>query len=204
VKEATGRKPAAKIRNIVVQGFREREVTTYVHQLPPADIPRRGLLALLPERSIIREARKVDLGDGRLHTLGLALIEPRFLPADCDSCAGRDFGHADTGGVLVVLSGEQDLEDSIELTDRLRVHGGKPLIPRFSCEEGDDPGAVDSSVISAWMRERTPVRILDLRDLDGDGHPLEFVLPAEYEDCGTIEELVVGVDRRTASLRLLD
>jgi hypothetical protein len=204
IRRETGRKPAAKIRNIVIQGFSSREVTEYVHALPPAGAERRGLLALLPERSLIREARKVDLGDGRLHTLGLALIEPEFLPADCDSCAGRDFGHADTGGVLVVLAGEQELEDSIDLTGRLHAHGGRPLIPRFACEVGDDLQTLDASVIGSWIRERTQVRILELRDLDGDGRALEFELPAEYEDCGIPVFLTVAVDPRGPALRILD
>jgi len=204
VRETTGRKPAAKLRNIVIQGFSSRDVTAYVYETAPTGEGARGLMALLPKGSILREAVTVDLGDGRIHTLALALIEPRFVPADCSSCRGAVFGHADSGGVLVVLAGEREMEDVLNVSSRLRGYEGKPLVPRFRCDPDDGEGQTDDGTIRRLFRDRRPVRVLDMNDLDGDGHALEFSLPAEFTDCDTHTTLVIAVDRSNASLRILE
>jgi hypothetical protein len=160
---ATGKKPPReKHQNIVVQSFTKKTVTEYVYDLPATGPGAKGLLALLPEGSLIREAQAIDLGDGQHHTLAIVLLRPRFVPADCSTPDGRRVGHRDAGGVLLVLAGETTLEDQRDITELIRQAAGDVLLPRFPCDPGDvEPGAIDALVESRFER-REPVRLLDL------------------------------------------
>jgi hypothetical protein len=160
---ATGQKPPReKQRNVVIQSFTKKTVTEYVYDLPATGPGAKGLLALLPEGSLIREAPAIDLGDGKHHTLAIVLLRPRFVPADCSTKEGRRVGHRDAGGVLLVLDGETELEDQKDITEIIRAAAGDVLLPRFACESGDaEPGAIDALVDSRFDG-REPVRLLDL------------------------------------------
>jgi len=159
---ATGKKPPReKQRNVVIQSFTKKTVTDYVYDLPATGKGAKGLLALLPEGSLIREAPAIDLGDGKRHTLAVVLIRPRFVPADCSTKEGRRTGHRDSGGITIVLAGETAIEDSLDITEAVRAAIGATLLPRFVCEPGDtEPGAIDA-LVDRRFEGREPVRLLD-------------------------------------------
>ena len=160
---ATGKKPPReKQRNVVIQTFTKKIVTEYVYDLPATGPGAKGLLALLPEGSLIREAPAIDLRDGKHHTLAIVLIRPRFVPADCSTEDGRRVGHRDAGGVLLALAGETELEDQLDITEIVRAAMGDVFLPRFACEPGDvEPGAIDALVDSRFDG-REPARLLEL------------------------------------------
>jgi len=159
---ATGKKlPRERQRNVVIQSFTKRVVTDYVYDLPATGKGAKGLLALLPEGSLIREAPGIDLRDGKHHTIAVVLVRPRFVPADCSTKEGRRTGHRDTGGVLLVLAGESALEDTLDITEVVRTATGATLLPHFTCEAGDtEPGAIDA-LVDRRFEGREPVRLLD-------------------------------------------
>jgi len=159
---ATGKKPPReRQRNVVIQSFTKKTVTEYVYDLPATGSGAKGLLALLPEGSLIREAPAIDLRDGKHHTLAIVLIRPRFVPADCSTKEGRRTGHRDSGGILLVLAGETELEDRLDITEIVRAATGATLLPRFVCEAGDaEPGAIDA-LVEARFEGRETVRLLD-------------------------------------------
>jgi len=159
---ATGKKlPRERQRNVVIQSFTKKVVTDYVYDLPKTGKGAKGLLALLPEGSLIREAPGIDLRDGKHHTLAVVLVRPRFVPADCSTKEGRRTGHRDTGGILLVLAGESALEDTLDITEIVRAATGATLLPRFVCEPGDtEAGAIDA-LVDRRFEGREPVRLLD-------------------------------------------
>jgi hypothetical protein len=147
---------------LIIQSFTRKIVTDYVYDLPATGKGAKGLIALLPEGSLIREAPAVDLKDGKHHTLAIVLLHPRFVPADCSTKEGRKAGHRDSGGVLLALAGESALEDKLDITDMIRAATGGTLVPRFACEPGDtEPGAIDQ-LVDRKFEGREPVRLLDL------------------------------------------
>lgn len=160
---ATGKKPPReKRRNVVIQSFTRKTVTDYVYDLPKTGKEAKGLLALLPEGSLIREASAIDLGDGSHHTIAIVLVRPKFVPADCSTKAGRRTGHRDAGGILLVLAGERALEDTLDITEIVRQASGDVLVPRFACEPGDsEPGAIDA-LVDGKFEGREAVRLLNL------------------------------------------
>lgn len=200
-REVTGKKLRSRSVNIVIQGFSTRTVTAWVYDSVGTVDVQAGLMALLPEGSILREARSIDLGDGRPHTLAVVLVDPRFRPADCSGCRGRTFGHSDTGDVRLVLAGEREVEDALDITPYLSGYGEEPLLPRFVCMEGDPAMEPDSNTVRSWFAHRTPVKLLDFVDFDGDGRPQEIILPAAYIECGRVGELVVGIDPVSGKIR---
>jgi hypothetical protein len=159
---ATGKKPPReKRRNVVIQSFTRKVVTDYVYDLPATGKGAKGLLALLPEGSLIREAPAIDLGDGKHHTLAIVLVRPKFVPADCSTKVGRRTGHRDAGGILLALAGESALEDTLDITEIVRQASGDVLVPRFACEPGDDePGAIDA-LVDRKFEGREAVRLLN-------------------------------------------
>jgi hypothetical protein len=159
---ATGRKaPRERQRNVVIQSFTKKVVTDYVYDLPATGPGAKGLLALLPEGSLIREAPAIDLRDGKHHTLAIVLIRPRFVPADCSTDEGRRTGHRDAGGILLALAGENELEDKLDITEVVRAASGAVLLPRFVCAPGDaEPGAIDA-LVDGRFEGRETVRLLD-------------------------------------------
>lgn len=182
-KAATGKKPPRESkRSVVVQSFTKKSVTDYVYDLPATGAGAKGLLAELPAGSLIREAATIDLRDGKHHTLAVVLNRPRFVPADCATEAGRKTGHRDAGGILLVLAGEKELEDKLDLTDDVTRAIGGAYLPRFTCLPGDtEPGAIDA-LVDKKMEGREPVKLLDL-----SGHAAETALDGL--------PIVVGVKR---------
>jgi hypothetical protein len=162
IRAATGAKPPReRHRNLVVQSFTTKIATSYVYALPKTGKEAKGLLALLPEGSLIREATAVDLKDGARHTLSVVLMHPSFVPADCATEAGRRDGHRDEGGILLVLAGEHALEDRLDITEVVREATGSTFLPRFTCEPDDtEPGAIDR-LVDAKFEGRESVRLLD-------------------------------------------
>ena len=203
IREETDRKPRGRAWSLVVQSFTKRIVDHYVYNLPDKDEPRKGLMALMPEGSLLREARSVNLGDGRPHTLAIVLQEAEFLPSSCEGCAAKLFGHADTGKILLALAGENELEDSLDLTDFLKGEDGRPLLARYGCEENDRTPDGREGTIDERFSKRPLLELMRLDDLDGDGQALEFSLPSSYEDCGSHEEIILGVDADEAKLRVV-
>jgi len=194
IREATGRKPGGRTWNLVVQGFRTRVENRYVYDLPS---DRRGLLALLPEGTLLREAKVVELPDGRRYTLALVLREAEFVPSTCDDCASRILGHADTGRVLLVLTDDTEVRDEVDLTDLLSSPDRRPLVPRYRCEDGDSDPAERERSIEERFSSRTRVPLLLPQDLDGDGLALEIEIVSRVEDCvaRTVTLAVVPTER---------
>lgn len=169
-REATGKKPPReRSRNLVVHSFAKRVVTTYVYEVPTGS-ERKGLLAMLPEGSLLREAKSVSLGDGRHHTLALVLVRPRFVPSTCADEREIARGHEDEGEVLLVLAGEKALEGRLDVSDRFVPEGGgAPRVPRYPCREGD--AAETSSPIADRFRDRAtlPLLLFDEKATKGEG-----------------------------------
>jgi hypothetical protein len=189
-KAATGKKPPhERERNVVVQSFTRKSVTQYVYDLPATGKGAKGLLALLPEGSLIREATAIDLGDGKHHTVAVILMRPRFVPADCATAEGRRTGHRDEGGIVLVLAGESALEDRLDVTEQVRAATGATLLPRFTCVPGDvEPGAINA-LVDGKFEGREPVRLLDFSGRTAES-PIDG-LP-----------IVVGVKRADGSFKL--
>ena len=204
LREATGKRPPRqRERNVVIQGFRTRIETTYVYEAPKTGREPGGLMSLLPPGAVLREARAVDLGDGRPHTLAIVLEEGRFVPSACSGCASRILGHADTGRIGLVLAGAKGIEDRLDLTTLLRGVGEGALLPRFACEPGDEsPGEGDRDYAERFAG-REPTRLIALEDRTGDGSPLEIEIVSEFIDCGRHASPVVGVDPGKRKLRVL-
>jgi hypothetical protein len=202
VREATGRKaPKERERSLVIQSFTKKTVTSFVYETPKAGKGEKGLLPLLPEGSLIREARNVDLGDGLRHTLALVLVRPTFIPSDCSSCKDRLYGHADTGQVLLVLAGERALDDTLDLTAKLQGSGKEALVPRYACTEEDATSRSRHDDV-ARFKERETVKLLELEDYDGDGSALEVAFDGEFNDCNRHASVVAGIAPGSNRLRL--
>lgn len=194
IREVTGRKPGGRSWNLVVQGFRTRVENRFVYDLP-AD--RRGLLALLPEGTLLREAKAVELPGGRSYTLALVLREAEFVPSTCDDCASKILGHADTGRVILVLTDDTEVRDEVDLTDLLTSPDGRPLVPRYRCEDRDSDPAERERSIEERFSSRPRVLVLVPQDLDGDGLALEIEIVSRVEDCvaRTVTLAVVPTER---------
>jgi len=197
----TGRRTRGRDWTLVVQGFTRRVIERFVYEVPPR--PDRGLMALLPEGTLLREASVVDLGDGRHHTLAIVLEQAEFVPSRCDGCAARLYGHADTGRIFAVLTDDERIEDRVELTSHLLGEQGRPLLPRYECTDEDRDPEARKLPHEERFAERKPATLIRLRDIDGDGHALEFSLVAGFEDCEKHETIVIGVSPGLARLRIL-
>ena len=201
LREALGHKPNAKVRNVVVHGFGKRIVTVYPYQV--ADVDRsRGLMALVPEGTILREARSVDVGDGVRRTLAIVVRDARFEPADCATARGEAYGHLDRGTILAVLAGPKAIDAEIDLTAALDL-GGEGALPRYRCREGESPATLDSARVRDWIGARDPTSLLDWTDVDGDGRALEIRLPRVTPD-GAFDEVVLAVGPDAAVLRVVE
>ncbi len=201
LREVLGRKPAAKVRDVVVQGFRKRVVTVYPYQAENVDRTR-GLMALLPEGTVLREARTVDLGDGVHRTLALVLREARFEPADCSTPLGVEHGHLDRGSVHAYLVGAGAVEDELDLTPYLDLDG-EGALSRYRCAEGESPATLDPTIARTWIATREPRSLLVWTDVDGDGRALEILLPDVTPE-GAFDEVVLGVGPGGPTLRVVD
>lgn len=194
------RPPKERARNVVIQTFRKRVVTTYVYEPSKPRAETGGLIDLLPKGSVIRETRGVETGN-RYHTLAVVLREARFLPSNCSSCAEKLFGHTDSGRVSVVLAADGKIESVLDLEALLHGLSGRAEIPRFPCTPADEDPAEREKPYERRFAAREAVRILDLTDWNGDGLALEFALPAEFLDCGRHTRVVIGVDPREPRIR---
>ena len=161
-KAATGKKPPReKQRNVVQQSFTKRTVTDYVYNLPKTGAGAKGLLALLPEGSYLRDSTAVDLRDGMRHTVAIVLNNPHFVPADCSTPEGMKTGHRDSGGITVVLTDEKTLTDSLDITDAVKRATGASMLPKTACAPGDtDAGAIDD-LVNRQFAGREQVRLLN-------------------------------------------
>ena len=200
LQQVRGDRVTHRPKNVVLVEFSTKSVTTYVYQVKPPSPQDQGLMTLLPAGSLLRAAHAVRLADGSMHTLALVLQDATFHPSECTTCEAGLFGHADGGRVLAVLAGEKALEDQVDLTPQLHGVDGAALLPRFSCEKGDENPAAASLPLQERFADREPVTLLDLKDLDGDGLALEVRLPARYLACGKAEYLDLAVDPKAGKL----
>ena len=201
LRDTFGRKPDANVRDVVVQGFSKRVVTVYPYQAANVDRSR-GLMALLPEDAILREARSVDLGDGVHRTFALVLRGARFEPADCSTPFGKEHGHLDRGTIHAYLVGAGEIEAVIDLTAYLELEG-EGALPRYPCGEGESPASFDAERARDWIAARDPRPLLAWTDVDGDGRALEVLLP-DITPEGAFDELVIGVGPDAPELRIVD
>lgn len=178
---ATGsRPPRDRNRNLVVQTFTRRTETVFVYDLPATGAGAKGLMALLPEGSLLRESKAVRWSDGRLFTVAVVLVRPRFVPSACGKDDLRD--HADSGGVMLYLAGEASIEASLDLTESFREEpSGRPMVPHWACAPGDEDPALRDRDPLARFGERAQVRLM------------ATFRPEDAED--TIGVRIAGVDR---------
>jgi hypothetical protein len=162
-RDAFGRKaPREKARNLVVQTFSKNVVMTYVYDLPKTGPGAKGLMALLPEGSLLRESRAIRWSDGRLLTVAIVLVRPSFRPSTCRVSAGMPRDHADAGGVMAYLAGEKTIEASIDLSEHFRdAAGGDPLVPRYACAPEDEDPQAAAREPGARFEGRALVRLLE-------------------------------------------
>jgi hypothetical protein len=192
IRDATGKKPP-RGRGVVIQTFTTRTEVTYVYDAPPPAAAGMGLMALLPPGAILRDATLIDLADGRLHTLALALEEARFEASACFTCGERLRGHADTGKITLVLAGEAAIEARLDLGPTFERAGVVPWLPRYGCEAGDTDPARASLPPAERFAGREPIELLAPADVDGDGLAREIVLPLRAKGCEGSERLIVRV-----------
>jgi hypothetical protein len=198
VREATGSKPARE-KNVVVQSFTKRTETTYVYE-PSREEHAQGLLALLPKGALIREAKRIELGDGKFHTVALVLLDAKFVPSTCSSCAARATGHVDTGKVLAILAGEKALEQTLDLTPVYREHGAEPFLPRYACAPGDEaaaPRAEGETGSRFGGRESVPLLMLER----APGGERSFRLPIR-DDCEHRSSVTLAVSSDPPRIRV--
>lgn len=195
---ASGRKPPRE-NNVVVQSFTSRSETTYVYE-PTGEKNAQGLLALLPKGALIREAKRVELRDGKFHTLGLVLLDARFVPSSCGSCAERALGHVDRGTVLAVLAGEKALEQTLDLTSSYREHGAEPFLPRYACAPEDERPLPGTSPVGRFEgRESVPLLMLEAAS-EGER---SFKLPIR-DDCERRTSLTLAIGSDPPRIRVLE
>ena len=207
-REMFGKKlPRERDRSLVVQSFSKKIVTTYVYATPGPDDVKKGLMALLPDKSLLREAKSVDLGDGTMHTVALVLVEPRFVPSRCDGTEAVARGHMDEARVLLVLAGSSALEGQLDVSDRfVSADGHGPAVPRYACREGDkeaDPNPEGAAFVERFRgRPDLPLLVLDDRRAHGDGVVVEA--RARTSDAGEERVSLGRIVGSGAGARLLE
>jgi hypothetical protein len=199
IRSETGRKPKGRTWNLVVQRFTTRVVNRYIYQAPTE---RRGLLELLPEGTLLREARTVKLATGERYTLALVLQEAELVPSRCGDCDSWMVGHADTGRILLVLASDAEIVDRLDLTPLLAGESGRPLLPRYPCEEGDREPEFEHTPIAERFAGRREVELIRLEDLDADGLALEISILSGVSDCEA-EQVAVVVGPSAPKLRVM-
>jgi hypothetical protein len=199
IRAETGRKPRGRAWNVIVQGFRTRIERRYVYEVPGE---RRGLLELLPEGTLLREATTVRLAGGERYTLALVLQQAELVPSSCEDCASWMIGHADTGRILLVLVSDTEVAAELDVTPWLAGAPDRPLLPRYACNEGDRRPSFAESPIGERFAGRGELELLRLRDLDGDGLELEFSLLSGVSSCEP-EYVRLGVGPGTPELRIV-
>ena len=200
IRSETGRKPKGRTWNVVVQGFTTRVEHRYVYETPTE---RHGLLELLPEGTLLREATTVKLPGGGRYTLAVVLQEAELVPSSCDDCVSRMIGHADTGRILLVLASDTQVEDELDVTPLLAGSASRPLLPRYACDEGDRDLSRGETPIGERFAGRREVELIRLQDLDGDGLALEISLLSGVLDCEA-HSVLLGVDPSAPELLVID
>jgi hypothetical protein len=200
IRSETGRKPKGRTWNVVVQAFSARVEHRYVYEAPTE---RRGLLELLPEGTLLREARTVKLSSGERYTLALVLQEAELVPSSCDDCASWRVGHADTGRILLVLARDAEIADELDVTRLLGGASGRPLLPRYACDEGDRERSFGETPIGERFAGRRQVELIRPEDLDGDGFALEISLFSGVSECEA-ERVLLGVGPSAPELLVLE
>jgi len=199
IRSETGRKPKGRTWNVVVQGFTTRVEHRYVYEVPTE---RRGLLELLPEGTLLREATTVKLPGGR-YTLAVVLQEAELVPSSCDDCTSWMIGHADTGRVLLVLASDAEVVDELDVTSLLAGSASRPLLPRYACDEGDRYPSSGETPIGERFAGRPEIELIRLEDLDGDGLALEISIFSGVSDCEA-EKVRLGVGPLAPELRVIN
>jgi hypothetical protein len=202
-REATGRRVRGRRWNLVLQGFSKRIDQRFVYRVPAGEDAAEGLMALLPEGSILREARSVVVTEGRHHTLALVLQEAEFLPSACDSESALKIGHVDTGKVLLVLAGAKEVVDTVDLTAFLTGPDGVPILPRYRCLPEDEGIDTESEEIVARFADRELWPLIRMQDADSDGRELEFDLLPGYFSCERDRRVKIGIVPGSGELRVL-
>lgn len=198
-REATGSKPPRE-KNMVVQSFTKRTETTYVYA-PSGGEQAQGLLALLPKGALIREAKRIELGDDKLHTLALVLVDAKFVPSDCATCAARATGHVDTGKVLAVLAGEKALEHTLDLTPVYREHGAEPFLPRYACAPGDEAAPSGGPAVASRFAGRESVPLLMVERASRGESTFRLLL---RDDCERRILATLAISSEPPALRVLE
>jgi hypothetical protein len=200
IRSETGRKPKGRTWNVVVQGFTTRVEHRYVYEMPTE---RRGLLELLPEGTLLREATTVKLSGGKRYTLAVVLQEAELVPSSCDDCTSWMIGHADTGRVLLVLASDAEVVDELDVTSVLAGSASRPLLPRYACDEGDRYPSSTETPIGERFAGRREIELIRLEDLDGDGLALEISMISGVSNCEA-ESVQLGIDPTAPELRVIN
>jgi len=175
----------------------------------------RWLAALLPFRvaaepsHVVREERQVVVAGvtetWRIEFLGKPEPACFDLACPCTGFAFAELGHAD----LVRLRKGRELErmrlDPL-FADNDIGYGPGSMLPRWPVVDEDWKAAAHDLEIPqeryAEIRKREPVRILELRDVDGDGRATEFLLQVATVPCGKRETLAIGLSSKRPNLHV--
>jgi hypothetical protein len=162
-------------------------------------------VAAKPPRRVVREERQVTV-DGRTETWRLEWQEPpkpfcvsaaEGMTAPCEGFAYGEEGRLD----LVRIVGKREV-DRLALTPLFRYSlegatDGPTLarLRRWPVEESDrDTFDVDTKALAEALPKRTPVPVLVLEDLDGDGRAREWVLQTDALDSSMFPAIAIGLD----------
>jgi hypothetical protein len=164
--------------------------------LPAQSQPSPAVQNLLPPGAMIIETADLSAAVGKRRELVLWMQSPEKILREIDHpgesyCGDSVYGDHWYGPTRLSLidAGKDEMLNTIEVPDFFEHPGdGRSFpIPFFV------PNAFYNVPIPNSKNEGTP-KILDLRDLTGEGYPGQFVL-FEYEFCGTALTSVLGYSR---------
>jgi hypothetical protein len=161
---------------------------------------------------VTRESREVQVA-GVTETWRIEFLEPPGdacfdLACPCIGFAYGERGHADL--VRVRSSREVErmrLDPLFRDLDIPDAGDGESLLPHWPELHGDlERLAKDDTAIPVqWIpsiKRRRAVRILEIRDFDGDGRATEFLLGVTTEPCGRVGMVAVGVSKANPRLHV--
>lgn len=163
-------------------GLRGRKSSLVAALIAAASVAGAQTVPGLPPGAVVIETANVDAGAGKQRTLVLWMVKPekQITPKDEESCATWVTGDYWEGPARVSLvdSASQRLINTVNVQDSpfhipFRVGGRYYMVPGVTGEGRGKP------------------RLLDLRDLTGDGAAAEFPL-YEYVACGIVSAAVFG------------
>ena len=154
--------PKKGAKEVIVQGFQKRTELLFQHR-PVTVSKRQGLLKLLPENAVLREARK-NPNSPQPQTVALVFYDAYLYPA---KCVDEEQTHIDQAKIELVLVDDQQILATTTLAD-----DSKLSIPRTECIGGDEDQARE--ITHDWvskLAKRPMTNVLEWKL----GEPLKLV-----------------------------